>query len=851
MHRTNIIIFVRLFWWDYVLFCDGKVMDTDANLTKEELLEKLKSVKKALEIAKSEKNIAELKLSEKNEVISRIENLTKTYNWERDYATNTYTISVAAAKMLRVYPETTVPVEKVWEFIDPSCIPILIDFEQSEKEPNKTYKHHYTINYFGERLYFQSFFNVEFDDEGTPIKEVGLWQDLSEAKIRENSLKEQNDILQNVQDIAKIGYWKSSAKNNKVILSKKLQEILGIENLVDENNAISREFFLRQFRIDPWTQVFGNDKDKNINSISILRNYKTEEPIHLYYKARIYRDENSDTEVISGVAQDITERVTIQNKLHEIEYERAIILDSISSGVLLLDTEKKVLWSNPMISNILNTQEQELIGKDIHEILLGEYSKCQDCILNDMLHGITLTQTIHKATGNKICQIAGNPIYSAQGKVKGLVLTIDDITELMSSKNDLKLLNTKLEQTIENLKFINEASLELLRNPEIKQISDSFLHHLLKQTKSSLVFFIQYDNTHKRAIPIHFESNMTELDSDEMMNSFNEFSRTIYNLHHDTTEIIGIPNVEEYKEFNDIHLTESMMASQVKSLLVAPIIIKENPFGAIGICNFFEVKEWTENDIALAQAAANLVSLAVQRQEFENKIIEAKEKAEESDRLKTAFLASISHEIRTPLNSIVGFTNLIVMETNVTKYKNYYNVIKRNSDLLISLITDILDYSKMEAGVIQIKHEFCNINEICKSAIQYYITETADNVSLRFIEPEQSIVMETDGNRLTQILNNIIGNAVKFTQEGTIDVSYVLTDKDITFFVKDTGIGIPKDKFDVIFERFIKLDRFIQGTGLGLPLVKNIIDKMGGRIWVESTVGKGSVFFFSFPLHQN
>jgi signal transduction histidine kinase/PAS domain-containing protein len=827
-------------------------MKNYSDLSKDELIKELKSVKEALALADAENIVARKKLRNNDSVINKIEKLTRTYHWERDYAANTYTMSNIAAEVLGVYPENIVPTEKIWQLIAPKYVPVLAQYEQSEKIPNHVYEHEYEIRLHGQFHHFKANFTVHFDSNGTPTKEIGLWQDITEIKTREISLSEQNEVLQNVQKAAKIGHWKTNLKRNKVYLSPQLQLILGASTLVDENCEIDIDAFSSYYNVELVSRLAETKSQKvnEFNTVNIIRNFETNKTIHLYRKAQIQRDHSGNPKFVTGVAQDITDRVAAETKLSEVEYERSIILDSISTGVLLLDNDKTVLWSNPAISIILDKPSHKLIGKTVHNILLGKEPECDYCLVNQMLKGIPLNQTYHTAEGGKTIQIAGNPIYSTQGKVKGIVLTVDDITELMRKKNELSELNSKLAQTIDNLEFVNNISLDLIAKPEIKQTFDAILKHLLHKSNSSLVFAIRYDDENRKAIPIHFETGNSMIDTDALVSDFVNFAENIYNANHDVKDLMNITDIRNLDNYKDLPLRKALIEANVTSILVAPIIILNKVYGAIGICNFFEPKEWGENEIALIQASSNLVSLAIQRQTYENELIEQKHRAEESDKLKTAFLASISHEIRTPLNSIVGFTNLIVMDSNSQKYKDYYDVIKRNSDLLTCLIGDILDYSTMEAGIIQLKHEYCNITEICMAAVHSNVAQTQEGVTLRFIEPEQNIVMQTDRNKLSQVLNNIIGNAIKFTYAGTIDVSYVSTDKEITFFVKDTGVGIPKDKFDVIFERFIKLDQFIQGTGLGLTLVRNIINKMGGRIWVESTLGKGSVFFFSFPLHQ-
>lgn len=232
-------------------------------------------------------------------------------------------------------------------------------------------------------------------------------------------------------------------------------------------------------------------------------------------------------------------------------------------------------------------------------------------------------------------------------------------------------------------------------------------------------------------------------------------------------------------------------------------------------------------------------------------LIEAKEKAEESDRLKSAFLANMSHEIRTPLNSIVGFSNLLISdEFSEEERKEMNKVIAQNSKLLLTLITDILDISGLETGKLNFVFKTTDLNILCQQvfATIHHIKKPA--VNYRFEPEKDGLTINTDSHRLSQVLLNLLTNANKFTEKGEIVLKYQLTDnnKKILFSVTDTGIGIPKEQHDKLFERFGKLDTFRQGAGLGLAISKQIVTRLGGRIWIDSDYTRGARFFFSHPL---
>jgi len=236
--------------------------------------------------------------------------------------------------------------------------------------------------------------------------------------------------------------------------------------------------------------------------------------------------------------------------------------------------------------------------------------------------------------------------------------------------------------------------------------------------------------------------------------------------------------------------------------------------------------------------------------ETEQKLIIARDKAEELDRLKSAFLANMSHEIRTPLNAIVGFSSLLAETDSRNERQEYIKIVQENNELLLQLISDILDLSKIEAGTFNFVYTNVDVNETCAEIIKSISMKVSKGVELIFEEPFPECYIYTDKNRFTQVISNFINNALKFTQQGSITLGYEqVSHQKIKFYVRDTGMGIPEEKQKSVFERFVKLNTFVQGTGLGLSICKSIVSQMGGEIGVDSTEGIGSCFWFTHPYH--
>ena len=235
--------------------------------------------------------------------------------------------------------------------------------------------------------------------------------------------------------------------------------------------------------------------------------------------------------------------------------------------------------------------------------------------------------------------------------------------------------------------------------------------------------------------------------------------------------------------------------------------------------------------------------------ETESKLIDAKEKAETADRLKSAFLANMSHEIRTPLNAIVGFSSLLVQEENPEEREQYMAIVEENNELLLQLISDILDLSKMEAGTFDFVERELDVNLLCEDMVRVMKLKAKPGVEVVFDRHLPECVIASDRNRLNQVIANFINNAIKFTATGSIRLGYDRIDAGhLRFYVADTGIGIMQEKQTEIFDRFVKLNSFVHGTGLGLSISKSIVEQLGGTIGVESEPGKGACFWFTLPI---
>ncbi len=289
---------------------------------------------------------------------------------------------------------------------------------------------------------------------------------------------------------------------------------------------------------------------------------------------------------------------------------------------------------------------------------------------------------------------------------------------------------------------------------------------------------------------------------------------------------------EQRRGFTDLNATLNVLTSEKKSVECDAVIS-----GSYFLLNEEENMVLTVHDITQLKQAEKQLTLA-------------KEKAENADLSKSAFLANMSHEIRTPLNAITGFAEILASANTEEEKTQYQEIIKMNADLLLQLVNDILDMSKIEAGTLEFVYTKVDINLLLSDLRQLFqmrVNDAGENIRIIAEPGLPACTIETDRNRIAQVLSNFTTNAIKFTQEGTISIGYEARDTELYFYVTDTGAGIPADKLQEVFGRFVKLNKDKKGTGLGLSISKTIVNKLEGQIGADSVEGKGSTFWFTIP----
>lgn len=386
----------------------------------------------------------------------------------------------------------------------------------------------------------------------------------------------------------------------------------------------------------------------------------------------------------------------------------------------------------------------------------------------------------------------------------------------------IKVLETDIVQYV-----MKDAEIEKMNENLLNQRKINFLNILMNTILSNIFVAIYVKDVFDSFKYIYFNQAAEDFMG---VNASDVIGKTDFDLFSDPRRAHEV-RTEDYSTINHGRTQKSM-------------IEYEKPNGEIRVVNIVRLLITNPDPGASPLLLAMLWDITEQRQNELDLI-----KAQEADKMKNAFIANMSHEIRTPLNAIVGFSRLITETENASEQQEFLTIINNNSDLLLQLINDILDFAKIESGTLNYNISCVDLKEICHEVyVSQSLKMTSDVALLYHGDLLPSVRLQTDTQRVEQVLLNLLSNAIKCTNQGFVSLSYEVEGDVVRVSVTDTGVGIAKDRQASVFDRFVKLDDFRQGTGLGLSICKMIIEKLGGEIGLKSELGKGSTFWFTLPL---
>ena len=507
-----------------------------------------------------------------------------------------------------------------------------------------------------------------------------------------------------------------------------------------------------------------------------------------HYENRIFP---LDEEYVLIMCRDISERVVTQKNLEVFKR----VLDKVSDSILAASTDGTLVYANKQfieeygVKGELGVQKVYDLPVSLHTKEIFE-KRVQEIRDNGGNMGYHARYTRVGEVKERVHQVSTFIMEDGQEEI--VWFFTQDITDVIKNRDELRELNYLLDAILNNIPVYM-----FVKDPE-----DDFRYLYWNKALAN----------HSK-IPASRALGRTDFEIFPERSDAEKF-------HQDDLELM---RTGERLEMQETYVTAAGETRIVQTLKTHIPLVGRVPL-IIGI-------SWDITNV----------------QNIEQELIQARIKAEQSDRLKSAFLANMSHEIRTPLNAIVGFSRLMTTTDNREDEKLYSEIINQNSDVLLQLINDILDLSKIEAGTFEYIKQPMDLGEMCRNVYEIHKGRVQEGVTLTLDNENDSLMINEDKNRILQLITNLITNAIKFTYEGEIHFGFKLKKDYIDFYVKDTGIGISEEKLSHIFGRFVKLNSFVQGTGLGLAICQMIVEKMGGAITVESELHEGSTFRFTIP----
>jgi PAS domain S-box-containing protein len=705
----------------------------------------------------------------------------------------------------------------------------------------------------GEYLWVRDNSRLLFNSSGEPEYFDGILEDITESKRTEEVLKEKEIVYRTLFEGANDGIIILRG-TNFFDCNQMAVKLYGCETKQD---LIGKS----PWELSPPIQPDGRSSEEKANTF--IGKAIIGIPQRFYWQHWKPDGELFDVEVslstmpigentyIQAIVRDVTEAMINERRMLESEANLKAIIENSLESIWSADRRYKIKYVNKVFiksfkrvfgvtlkkgTNILEALPEEMRAswkEKYDRAFKGEHFVFEDKIE-------TGEQRIY-------IEVAVNPIV-VDGSVVAASFYGKDITARKFSEMELRRQATLRQMLIE----ISSAYINLPLD-SIEPAIEYSLGVMGKFTGADRATIFEYDFSRRVCIkteewyarkvsPFRLEDDIIRFeDIPELLSSHME-GNTIY-LSEDDQAWIS-------------HFSEFYKQSGVISLIAVPMMSNNNCIGFIGfnsVCKHFNQSD-IERELLMVYSQI-LVNIRL-RKEAEEELIKAKEKAEESDHLKSAFLANMSHEIRTPMNGILGFLELLKAPDLTEENKSaYLDIVSRSGERLLDTINDIIEISRIESGEMQIKRTEVSIDEVMDYYHAFFVEQTKQkDISYKLVKqiPAEVSLIYTDRVKLESIISNLLKNAIKFTSTGHIDFGNYLDGESIVFYVKDTGQGIRPDRLEVIFHRFVQADlshtRPHEGSGLGLSIVKAYIELLGGKIWVESEIEKGSTFYFSLPL---
>lgn len=684
------------------------------------------------------------------------------------------------------------------------------------------------------RLFEENGVGVYSEDNGELIAIEGYVIDITERKKNENKLRQLSTAVNQSPAVIVITDTKGNIEyaNPKFteLTKYKLEEVIGENPRILKSGEQPKSFYKNMWE----TILAGKTWKGDVHNIK-----KTGETFWERVSISPIYDESGNIKNFIKIAEDITKQKHDLLKLQQSEESYRRLIETTSEGFWLINKQSKTIGVNKSLCKMLGYSKNEMLGKTPYDFVDDENYKIfqhQISISNNDKQRIYEIQLQKKDGKNIFALFSATTMLDHENNFDGSFAFVRDISEQKRSQLIQKILyNISKANTISD----NLQTLISIIQKEVGKVVDTTNFYVaLWNEKNDILSFPYYADQYDRFTTAKAEKTLTKyvIETKKPLLADIDLKRDLF----------------EKGKLNYV-------GTRSKIWMGVPLKNEGEVFGVFAVQNYDDKEAYSKEDLSIMEIIADQISISIQRKQSEEALKRALAKATESDKLKSAFLQNISHEIRTPMNGLLGFTSLLKnSDLSGEEQQEFVDIIMESGGRLLNTLDDIMNISMIETGQITTITSDFNVNKELEQQFELHKDETTKKGLEFVINTDKSIneiILETDYDKFNSILSYLIRNAIKYTFKGTIEVGFKIRNDHLEFYVKDSGIGIPSDRLEAIFDIFVQADlaevKAKEGSGLGLSITKAYVEILGGKIWAESTEGKGSTFYFTIPYKSD
>ena len=698
----------------------------------------------------------------------------------------------------------------------------------------------------GKTIYVKLKAQLAKDNNGKPLFEIAVAEDITEQKESEIKLQEKEENLRLIIENSPMGVTATDLKGIFNNVNPAFCQMIGYK----KEEMIGKHFntFSHPSDANKNQHLFENLVNGKIPYFDLEKRYihKNGQIVYGLIRAQVIRDQQGNPLFQTALIENITEQKKIIEALKENEQKFRDLANLLPQIVYEIDLKGNLTFANKFgIEAFGYSKEETKLNFNILKIIAPEDQKRASTILsnikNENISG-NPEYTCIKKDGTRVPVLIYSSVVYKNNKPAGMRGVIIDITE--RKKSEL------IQKAIYNIS-----------NAVITVDTVEKLIEIIRQQLSTIIdttnFYVALYNPELDLLALPFFAD--EKDDLKFIPKGKSLTKHVF----ETKKSLLVDSETEKKLASKGIIEE--IGTMSKIWMGVPLKIDEQVFGVLAVQSYTNENAYNQSDLKILEFVSEQISLSINRKKALDDLKLALEKATESDRLKSAFLATMSHELRTPLNAIIGFSEFLTPELDSESVGKFGEIIHKSGNHLLSIVNDLFDITLIESGETKLRKEEIILDSIFLDVSNLIIAkqyrDNKTNIELKYHLPTdcEGFVFRTDENKLKQVLINLLKNALKFTSEGHIYYGCNLikeeTNSTLKFYVEDSGIGISKDKQEIIFEMFRQVEdgstRKYEGAGIGLSVAKRLVELLGGTIWVESEINEGSTFYFTIPVEES